>query len=105
VDTEKLMNEIREANLGYMLLAQQMIKADKTAAMFRLGISQDVADVLESLSTGQILKLATSNMLLCRFRLDDRLIMNMVTEYSNNKLMASSHAAVMMAGQAAAGLA
>ena len=65
----------------------------------------DVADVLESLSTGQILKLATSNMLLCRFRLDDRLIMNMVTEYSNNKLMASSHAAVMMAGQAAAGLA
>lgn len=105
MDTEKLMEEIREANLGYMLLAQQMIKADKTAAMFRLGVSQDVADVLETLSAGQILKLATTNMLLCRFRLDDRLIMNMVTEYSHNKLMASSHAAVMMAGRPAAGLA
>ena len=35
----------------------------------------------------------------------DRLIMNMVTEYGKNKLMASSHAAVLMAGQPAAGLA
>lgn len=105
MDTEKLMEEIREANLGYMLLAQQMIKADKAAAMFRLGVSQDVADILESLTPGQILKMATSNMLLCRFRLDDRLIMNMVTEYGKNKLMASSHAAVLMAGQTAAGLA
>lgn len=105
MNTEKLMEEIREANLGYMLLAQQMIQSDKAAAMFRLGVSRDVADVLESLSPGQILKLATSNMLLCRFRLDDRLIMNMVTEYSHNKLMASSHAVVMMASQPAAGLA
>jgi flagellar transcriptional activator FlhD len=105
MDTEKLMCEIREANLGYMLLAQQMIKQDRTAAIFRLGVSGDVADILESLTPGQILKLATSNMLLCRFRLDDRMIMSMVTEYGNNRLMAPSHAAVMMAGQPAAGLA
>ena len=36
-----LMSEIRELNLGYLLLAQQMIKADRAAAMFRLGISAE----------------------------------------------------------------
>ena len=65
----------------------------------------DVADILERLSSGQIIKMATSNMLLCRFRLDDRVIMTMITDYKKDKLMASSHAAVLMASQPAAGLA
>lgn len=105
MNTEQLMSEIRETNLAYLLLAQQMIKADRETAIFRLGVSADVADILERLTAGQILKMATSNMLLCRFRLDDRLILNMVTDYTKNKLMAPSHAAVLMAGQPAAGLA
>ena len=105
MNTEQLMGEIRELNLGYLLLAQQMINNDRAAAMFRLGISNDVADILERLSPGQILKMATSNMLLCRFRLDDRVIMNMITDYKTDKMMASSHAAVLMASQPAAGLA
>lgn len=100
----QLMNEIQETNLAYLLLAQQMIQADRAAAMFRLGISEELADILVHLSSGQMLKMATSNMLLCRFRFDDRLIMNMVTDYSKNKLMAASHAAVLMSGQPAAGL-
>ncbi len=105
MNTEQLMGEIRELNLGYLLLAQQMINTDRAAAMFRLGISNDVADILERLSPGQILKMATSNMLLCRFRLDDRVIMNMITDYKKDKMMASSHAAVLMASQPAVGLA
>ena len=31
-------NEIRELNLSYLMLAQQMIMADKAGAMFKLGI-------------------------------------------------------------------
>lgn len=105
MNTEQLMNEIRETNLAYLLLAQQMIKTDRETAMFRLGVSAEVADILEQLSPGQILKIATSNMLLCRFRFDDRLILNMLTSYTRNRLMAPSHAAVLMAGEAAMGLA
>ena len=105
MNTEQMLGQIREMNLGYMLLAQQMIKADKATGMFRLGISQDVADILEQLSPGQIMKMAASNMLLCRFRFDDRMILGLLTDHSKNKPMASSHAAVLMAGQPAAGLA
>ncbi len=105
MNSEQLLNEIREANLGYLLLAQHMINADRPTAMFRLGVSEELADVLERLTPGQILKMATSNMLLCRMRFDDELVMSVVRDYSRDRLMAQSHAAVRMAGQPATGVA
>ena len=103
--SNELLDEIREANLTYLLLAQQMIKEDKAAAMFRLGVTQEVADLIERLNAGQILKMAGSNMLLCRFRFDNRLLADMLTSYSKDRVMASAHAAVLMAGQPAEKLA
>lgn len=102
---EQLMNEIQETNLAYLLLAQQMIRLDKATAMFRLGVSDDVARILDQLSSGQILKMAASNMLLCRFRFDDRMILGLLTDHGKEKPMGQSHAAVLMAGQPALGLA
>jgi len=102
---EQLINEIQETNLAYLLLAQQMIRMDKAMAIFRLGVSDDVAGILEQLSPGQILKMAASNMLLCRFRFDDRLILDLLADHGKVKPLGQSHAAVLMAGQPAAGLA
>ena len=47
MNKEQLLNEIRETNLAYLLLAQQMIRLDKATGMFRLGVSDDVAMILE----------------------------------------------------------
>jgi flagellar transcriptional activator FlhD len=102
--TEQLLNEIREANLSYMMLAQSMVRQDKDTAMFRLGVSEDVANVLEKLSPAQILRMANNNMLLFRFRFDDSMIVDMLSDYGNGKLMAGTHAAVLMTAQPAAGL-
>ena len=102
---EQLLGEIRETNLGYLLLAQQMIKSDKEAGMFRLGISQEVADILEQLTPAQIIKMAASNMLLCRFRFDDSMILGLLVDHGKAGAMAQCHAAVLMTGQPAAGLA
>ena len=103
--TEQLLNEIREANLSYLMLAQSMVKEDRDTAMYRLGISEDVANVLAKLSPAQILKMASNNMLLFRFRFDDSMIVDMLSDFGNSKLMAGTHAAVLMAAQPAAGLA
>jgi flagellar transcriptional activator FlhD len=96
------VEEIRDANLSYLMLAQQMLREDKEAAMFRLGISDDLADMLQSLSTSQVLKMATSSMLLFRFRFDDSLILGMLNGYTKDKSMSPSHAAILMSGQQAA---
>ncbi|MFN4064845.1 MAG: flagellar transcriptional regulator FlhD, partial [Parazoarcus communis] len=39
--------EIRELNLAYLMLAQQMLRGDRETALFRLGLSKDVADFIE----------------------------------------------------------
>lgn len=95
----QLQEGIRDINLTYIMLAQQMIKEDKPSAIFRLGISQDFADVIASLTPPQVIKMASSNMLLCRFRFDEDLLLNMVTDYSKDRMMSQAHAAIMMSAQ------
>jgi flagellar transcriptional activator FlhD len=99
VNTNKMMAEIRDANLSYLMLAQQMIRSDKATAIFRLGISQEIAELLAGLSNPQLLKLASANMMLARFRFDDSAILGMLTDYNKSRLLAQSHAAILMAGQ------
>ena len=95
----QIHEEIREANLSYMLLAQQMIQSDKVAAIFRLGISEEMADLISGLSTAQILKMAGSNMLLCRFRFDERLMLNMITDFNKDRMMSQAHTTILMTAQ------
>ena len=101
MDTNQILGEIKEINLGYILLAQKMLREDKAAAMYRLGIGQNVAEIIENLTSSQILKMAASNTLLCRFRFDDRLIAEMLTSHSQDHATSMSHAAILMAGQPA----
>ena len=96
-----MLGEIKELNLTYLMLAQHMIREDKSAAVFRLGISQQLADILADLSTGQVLKMASTNMLLCRMRFDDRLILGLLTSHDKEGTMPQSHAAILLAGQPA----
>lgn len=100
MNEKDMMADIKDANLSYLMLAQQMIRADKAAAIFRLGVSKDVADLLESLSTAQLLKLSNTNMMLARFRFEDSSILNMLTSYTKDRSLASAHATILMAGQA-----
>lgn len=103
--TNKLIDEIREINLSYMLLAQQMIRSDRGEAMFRLGITEDLADIIDALSMAQVMKIAASQgMLMCRFRFDDDLVWNLLTSHTAEKQQnaaAGMHAAILMASQPA----
>jgi flagellar transcriptional activator FlhD len=100
---EQMLTEIREANLTYLMLAQNMIRQDKAEALFRLGMSEEAADLIGALSTGQILKIASGNMLLCRFRVDDDIVWNLLTNHTVNKVdndaTTKLHASILMAGR------
>lgn len=101
MEANQILDEVREVNLGYLLLAQHMLREDRVAAMYRLGINEDVAAILDNLTTGQLLKMAGSNMLLCRFRFDDSLIAEILTSHKQESALTQSHAAILMAGQPA----
>ncbi|MEQ1812995.1 MAG: flagellar transcriptional regulator FlhD [Candidatus Nitrotoga sp.] len=99
MNIEQLHQEIREVNMSYMLLAKQMIHEDELGAIFRLGINREMADLISELSPAQLLKMAASNMLLCRFRFDEKMLLNMITDYNKDRLMTHTHSAIMMAKQ------
>jgi flagellar transcriptional activator FlhD len=96
-----LMSEIRDANLNYLMLAQQLIRSDKATAIFRLGISKDIAELLEGLSNMQLVKLSSANMMLARFRFDDTAILGMLTSYTKDASQARLHTALLMSSQVA----
>jgi flagellar transcriptional activator FlhD len=98
-----MLNEIREANMTYLMLAQNLIRQDKAEALFRLGMSEDAADLISALSPAQVMRIASGNMLLCRFRVDDDMVWNLLTNHSVNKVdndaTTKLHASILMAGR------
>jgi len=98
---DRVLDEIRETNLSYLLLAQRLIREDLGEALIRLGISAEVASLIEQLSTAQILRIASSNMLMCRFRFDDEIVWNLLTSHSKDHKISGMHASILIAGQGA----
>ncbi|HQR05097.1 MAG: flagellar transcriptional regulator FlhD [Proteobacteria bacterium] len=92
-------NDIKEVNLAYLMLAQSMVRGDREAAVFRLGISTEIADLLDGLTPGQILKMASTDMLLCSFRFDDSLLLNLLSDHERERGVGHIHAAILAAGK------
>jgi flagellar transcriptional activator FlhD len=108
MNDEQLTQDIRDANLTYLMLAQNVIRRDKAEALFRLGLSEESADMIAMLSPAQILKIASSPMLLCRFRVDDDMVWSLLTNHTpakvDNDATTRLHASILMAGRFAEAL-
>ena len=104
--SEQMLAEIREANLTYLMLAQSLIRLDKAEAIFRLGLNEESADILAALSPSQVMKLASRNTLLARFRVDDELVWSLLTNHNTQQKVGNEatnklHANILMAGRLA----
>lgn len=102
MNTEQILMEIREANLSYLMLAQSLIRSDRDEALFRLGISEDTADILGLLSPAQMMKIASGNTLLCKMRVDDDMVWSLLTNHGKsaaNDGVSRLHANILMAGR------
>ena len=103
MDQTQMLAEIREANLTYLMLAQTLIRQDKAEAQFRLGLSEEAAELIRVLSPAQIMKIASGNMLLCRLRVDDDMVWQLLTNHTVSKVdndgTTKLHASILMAGR------
>jgi flagellar transcriptional activator FlhD len=99
---DQILSEVRETNLSYLMLAQSLIRADREQALFRLGISEETATLISTLSPAQMMKIAAGNTLLCRFRMDDDVVWGLLTNHGKtaaNDTTARLHASILMAGR------
>jgi flagellar transcriptional activator FlhD len=99
---DQILAEIREANLSYMMLAQSLIRTDIDQALYRLGINEDTAKLINTLTPAQMMKIAGGNTLLCRFRMDDDIVWSLLTSHGKsaaNESVNRLHASILMAGR------
>jgi flagellar transcriptional activator FlhD len=102
MNAEQILTEIREANMSYLMLAQSLIRTDRDQALYRLGISEDTAMMIDMLTPAQMMKIAAGNTLLCRFRMDDDLVWSLITNHGKsaaNEVTSRLHASILMAGR------
>lgn len=101
MNADQILLEIREANLSYLMLAQNLIRTDREQALFRLGISEETADMVGMLSPAQIMRVASSNTLLCRMRVDDDMVWGLLTNHgkSGSDSVNRLHANILLAGR------
>ena len=102
MNADQILSEIREANLSYLMLAQSLIRSDREQALFRLGISEESAAMIATLAPSQMMKIASGNTLLCRFRMDDDLVWGLLTNHGKsaaNEVTTRLHASILMAGR------
>ena len=93
------LSEIRDVNLNYLMTAQRMIGCDREQAISLLGISEEIADLLAGMSHAQIVKMASCNIMLLRFRFDDTEILSTLLrdKASGNKASMRKSAVVTIA--------
>jgi flagellar transcriptional activator FlhD len=103
MNADQILAEIREANLSYLMLAQSLIRTDREQALYRLGISEESASLIALLSPAQMMKIASGNTLLCRFRMDeDDMVWGLLLNHGKsaaNDATARLHASILMAGR------
>jgi flagellar transcriptional activator FlhD len=103
MNADQILAEIREANLSYLMLAQSLIRSDREQALFRLGISEEQAALIGTLSPAQMMKIAAGNQLLCRMRMDDDMVWGLLTNHGRpaaaNESVSRLHASILMAGR------
>ncbi len=97
-------DEIKELNLAFLMLAQQMLRDDRETAMFRLGIGEDVAHLIEGLSSTRLVRMATGQMLLPSFRFDDPMLAGLLAGEGRDPASASLHAAIIAAAKSSGNL-
>ncbi len=93
---ESLMEEIQDLNLSYLLLAQRLLRKDRATAIFRLKLSEELADLLAGLSGKQLMQLARTNQLIFRPGFEDAGYLAKVLNNTREPGLVRLHAALLM---------
>lgn len=91
--------EIKELNIAYLMLAQQLLHDDRESAMLRLGINDAVAELVEGLSGPRLVRMASNQLLLPSFRFDDASLLGLMAGEGRDPVSATLHAAILAAGK------
>ncbi|WP_217918048.1 flagellar transcriptional regulator FlhD, partial [Myxococcus sp. AM009] len=74
MEATSLLSEIRSLNIAYLRLARRLLATDQALATTALGISQSMGEALLTLDEEACVRMAQTNLFLCRIHFDDRVL-------------------------------
>ena len=92
MNADQLLAEIREANLSYLMLAQNLIRTDREQAPLRLGINDETATLIERSSPAQIEDRRQQHLALRLPRKSDDLVWSLLTSHGRRRRRRSGRA-------------
>lgn len=96
MNSDYLLDDIRELNLSYLLLVQRLINTDRQTAIFRLKIDEEMADTLGRIPVAELARLAQCNQLLCHFALQDGDQLQALIRPNADDELRQVHAAILL---------
>ncbi len=96
-NTNTDLADIQELNLSYLLLAQNLLRKDREVAIFRLKLSENMADLLIKLSSKQMTQLSRINQLICRPIFEEAERISRALDNSRELGMVEIHTSLLMA--------
>ena len=87
--------------MTYLLLAKQLLSDDRAAAVFRLGISEDIADYIQSLPSRKLVQIARSSQLICALRFSEVKDLEVTLASKREHIETPSHQALFLASKVA----
>lgn len=96
MDIQDHSQNIYDINLSYLLLAQQLIREDSLTAGFRLGLDDAMIETLKALTLPQLIKLASTNQLICRLRVDNDTLVDLLTKDSRIDALQQIHTGIIL---------
>ena len=91
------VGDIQEVNLSYLMLAQRLLRDNFASGMYRLGFDADVAEIVLNLSPAQLVKLASTNTLICGFRLNDYELLTTLGQDVLGGVLQQAHSTILLA--------
>jgi len=101
VNDRETLESMREFNISYLMLAQHMLNEDFAEGMFKLGLSAQMANLIQMLSPSQTVKLAQSENFVCDLRFDDAVMLSALATAETSRDLSAMHAAILLAAQPA----
>jgi|YNPMSStandDraft_1061717.scaffolds.fasta_scaffold00395_13 flagellar transcriptional activator FlhD len=89
------IDEIRELNLTFLLLAQRMAQENIEAAAVKLGVEIETLRWLQGLSPVKLVRIAQGAMLVPHFRFDGELLRGLAGEGAREETAAQVHALIL----------
>ncbi|MGY4491234.1 flagellar transcriptional regulator FlhD [Pseudomonas putida] len=97
LNADRGLEDIQDLNFSYLLLVQRLLRKDRATAMFRLKLSEGMADLLVQLTSKQLTQLARINQLVCRPVFDEAECLSRVLGNSRELGLVEIHSSLLMA--------